>query len=134
MASVKEIVDSAIASNDVMMFSKSYCPYCDMAKQALKEAGVEDYEVMGMENRKDCSQMQDYLKKITGARSVPRVFIHGKCIGGGSEAKALQIGETHQDDQEKLEIDWIKVFIFFVNVSLRDQLKLTVEIYVQKEK
>jgi glutaredoxin 3 len=88
--SVKQIVDDAIANNAVMMFSKTYCPFCDMAKDALRAAGVEDYELMEMENRSDCSEMQDYLKKLTGARSVPRVFIHGKCIGGGSEAKALQ--------------------------------------------
>lgn len=38
----------------------------------------------------DCSAIQDYLLKITGARSVPRVFIGGNCIGGGSETRALQ--------------------------------------------
>ena len=36
-----------------------------------------------------CSAIQDYLLKLTGARSVPRVFIGGKCIGGGSETRAL---------------------------------------------
>ena len=38
----------------------------------------------------DGDAIQDYLKKITGARSVPRVFIGGKCIGGGSETRSLQ--------------------------------------------
>lgn len=38
----------------------------------------------------DCSAIQDYLLKLTGARSVPRVFINGKCVGGGSETRALQ--------------------------------------------
>ena len=28
---------------------------------------------------------QDYMKQITGGRSVPRVFIGGKFIGGGDE-------------------------------------------------
>lgn len=41
-------------------------------------------------NTDDGDAIQDYLKKITGARSVPRVFIGGKCIGGGSETRALQ--------------------------------------------
>ena len=36
---------------------------------------------------------QDYLKSKTGARSVPRVFIGGKCLGGGDEtAKAAADG------------------------------------------
>ncbi len=37
----------------------------------------------------DCNAIQDYLLSITGARSVPRVFINGKCIGGGSEVRSL---------------------------------------------
>ena len=28
------------------------------------------------------------MQKRTGARSVPRIFIKGECIGGGSEAAA----------------------------------------------
>ena len=38
----------------------------------------------------DCDAIQDYLLSITGARSVPRVFIGGKCIGGGTETKTLK--------------------------------------------
>ena len=42
----------------------------------------------------DGNDIQDYLLQLTGARSVPRVFIGGKCIGGGSETKGLH--ETGQ--------------------------------------
>lgn len=34
-------------------------------------------------------EIQDELLKMTGGRSVPRVFINGKFIGGGSETAAL---------------------------------------------
>ena len=38
--------------------------------------------------------MEDYFLKTTGARSVPRVFISGDCIGGGDDVTALaQKGE-----------------------------------------
>ena len=37
----------------------------------------------------DGDAIQDYLKTVTGARTVPRVFIGGKCIGGGSETRDL---------------------------------------------
>ena len=37
----------------------------------------------------DGNAIQDYLQSITGARSVPRVFINKKCIGGGSDVKGL---------------------------------------------
>ena len=42
-----------------------------------------------IENRSDCSALQDYLAQLTGARSVPRVFIDGKCIGGGDDTERL---------------------------------------------
>lgn len=38
--------------------------------------------------------IQDYLLQLTGARSVPRVFINKKCIGGGSETRQL-----HEDNK-----------------------------------
>ena len=46
-------------------------------------------------SEKDCNAIQDYLLKITGARTVPRVFVDKKFIGGGSEVKAFR-------DQKKL--------------------------------
>ena len=36
----------------------------------------------------DMDAIQDYLKELTGARSVPRVFINGKFYGGGDETSA----------------------------------------------
>ena len=36
----------------------------------------------------DCSEIQDYLREKTGARSVPRVFINGQFYGGGDETAA----------------------------------------------
>merc|ERR1712126_435192 len=90
-----KLIDEKIKSKKVMVFSKTYCPYCTMAKDALKyyldsgELSADDYEVMEMENRSDCAALQDTLKELTGARSVPRVFINGKCIGGGSVTKGM---------------------------------------------
>merc|ERR1712170_44145 len=90
MGDVKAMIESKIASKKVMMFSKSYCPFCTKAKQALKQhipkdMSQADYEVMEIEDRPDCSEIQAVLKQMTGASSVPRVFVNGKCIGGGDE-------------------------------------------------
>lgn len=38
---VKELV----ASKNLVVFSKSYCPYCHKAKQALAAVGAKNYEV-----------------------------------------------------------------------------------------
>lgn len=37
----------------------------------------------------DGSAIQDFLGQLTGERTVPRVFIDGKCVGGGSDVKRL---------------------------------------------
>jgi len=87
--SAKEFVDAAIVDNKVMVFSKSYCPYCKMAKEALNQTGCK-YLAIEIENRDDCDAIQDYLLELTKGRSVPRVFIGGTFVGGGSEVKALQ--------------------------------------------
>ncbi|XP_065066657.1 uncharacterized protein LOC135692459 [Rhopilema esculentum] len=86
----KQLVDKMIAENKVMVFSKTYCPFCNMAKDALKKAGLSNFTVLELEDRSDCSDIQDYLKSKTGSRTVPQVFIAGKYIGGGSECKQLQ--------------------------------------------
>ena len=34
------------------------------------------------------AQLQDFFLRLTGARSTPRVFIAGECLGGGDETEA----------------------------------------------
>lgn len=87
-AALEKRVDDLINENKIMVFSKSYCPYCKMAKNVLKELNV-NYEVIELDNDKDGSAIQQILGKKTGATSVPRVFIRQKCIGGGTETKKL---------------------------------------------
>ncbi|XP_046346534.1 glutaredoxin-1-like [Haliotis rufescens] len=95
MSDVKLLVDNKIEEKKVMVFSKSTCPYCTKAKAVLKKyigdgeiLSAEEYEVMEIERDSRCSAIQDYLLKITGGRSVPRVFINGKFLGGGDETVA----------------------------------------------
>ncbi|XP_071956347.1 uncharacterized protein [Antedon mediterranea] len=82
-------VETAIHDKCVVVFSKTYCPYCKMAKAALDEEGAK-YEVVELDKRSDGDAIQNALAQITGARTVPRVFIKGKCIGGGSETRDMQ--------------------------------------------
>ena len=49
-AMAKELIDAKISGNKVMVFSKSYCPFCKMAKQALDQTKVK-YEVLEIEDR-----------------------------------------------------------------------------------
>jgi glutaredoxin 3 len=90
MTSGKEYIEDLIKTKKVVVISKSYCPFCGKAKDALKKYNIkaDSIVILEIENRKDMDEIQDYLKKLTGARSVPRVFIDGVCIGGGDETSA----------------------------------------------
>ena len=88
MSNVSALVDGKIKSKKVMVFSKTYCPFCTKAKKVFQELlkenklSSEDYEVMEIENDPNCDAIQAYLQKITGAKSVSLSL---KCCGvGGS--------------------------------------------------
>ncbi|CAK8690304.1 unnamed protein product [Clavelina lepadiformis] len=85
----RKFVEEAILGHQVVIFSKPSCPYCTQAKKAFKTENIE-FKDFNLSQRPDCSDVQDVLMEITGARSVPRVFINGSCIGGGSETLSLQ--------------------------------------------
>ncbi|KAI3438846.1 hypothetical protein D9Q98_001263 [Chlorella vulgaris] len=90
MSSAKALVDQTIRGNKVVVFSKTYCPYCTKAKRALqKYIDQSKMTVIELENRSDGDSVQDYLKELTGGRSVPRVFIGGEFIGGGDDTEAM---------------------------------------------
>ncbi|XP_058495092.1 glutaredoxin 2 isoform X2 [Solea solea] len=81
-------VQEIVSQHCVVIFSKTTCPYCKMAKNVFNEIGA-TYKVIELDQHSDAGRMQDALTQITGARTVPRVFINGNCIGGGSDTKQL---------------------------------------------
>uniref|UniRef100_A0A7I5E5V1 Glutaredoxin-1 n=1 Tax=Haemonchus contortus TaxID=6289 RepID=A0A7I5E5V1_HAECO len=87
---VKTFVDGLLKSYKVVVFAKSYCPYCKKTKAALEAQHIKPgaLEWINIDGRNDCSEIQDYLQSITGARSVPRVFIDQKFFGGGDDTTA----------------------------------------------
>lgn len=65
-----EFVELKVSSNKVVVFSKTYCPYCKKAKAALAEAGLNDYLLIELDERDDGDAIQDALLAKTGGRSV----------------------------------------------------------------
>ena len=55
---VRGFVKSAISANRVALFSKSYCPYCNLAKDVLKKAGVRKPFVIELDHRNDSQDVQ----------------------------------------------------------------------------
>ncbi|XP_029176248.1 glutaredoxin-C4-like isoform X1 [Nylanderia fulva] len=93
MPATRDLVQELIAKDSVVIFSKSYCPYCKMAKEVF-ESLKKPYTVIELDNREDGQDIQDVLGEITGAKTVPRVFLNGECLGGGTDVKKLyQSGE-----------------------------------------
>lgn len=72
---IKNLVDNLIDSKKIVVFSKSYCPNSARVKSVLKGYNLEaeDLEVIELDMPPYDDQMeaiQEYLKKLTGARSV----------------------------------------------------------------
>ena len=77
MSGKVEEVKLKVSSNKVVVYSKTYCPYCTKAKSALANAGLKDYVLIELDEMDDGAEFQDALQKITGARSVSRVLFYG---------------------------------------------------------
>ncbi|XP_047328540.1 glutaredoxin-C4 [Impatiens glandulifera] len=109
-SSASSLVKKTISSHPIVIFSKSYCPYCKKAKAVFKELKQEAY-VVELDQRDDGWDIQDAVSQLVGRRTVPQVFINGKHIGGsddtieayesGELAKLLGI-EVEGDDEEDL--------------------------------
>ncbi|XP_051733513.1 glutaredoxin-1-like [Ctenopharyngodon idella] len=86
-----EFVKAQIKGDKVVVFLKPSCPYCVLAKDVLSKYRFKDGQLnlVDISGRSDTGSIQDYLQQITGARTVPRVFIGEKCIGGGSDVESL---------------------------------------------
>eukprot|EP00092_Neocalanus_flemingeri_P066873 GFUD01081535.1.p2 GENE.GFUD01081535.1~~GFUD01081535.1.p2 ORF type:complete len:111 (+),score=38.90 GFUD01081535.1:49-381(+) len=87
MSPTKKMVDDLITSKAVFVVSKSFCPYCRKTRGILKKYKIdpEVFEWLDIDKRDDCEKIRKYMARLTGARSVPRVFIGGKFVGGGDE-------------------------------------------------
>ncbi|PIK39779.1 hypothetical protein BSL78_23380 [Apostichopus japonicus] len=86
-SAARQLVKELITKNKVMVFSKSYCPFCMQAKSVLRQAGVQDMGVMELEQRSDGNTIQSIVKEMTGNSTVPSVFIDHKFVGGSSDVQ-----------------------------------------------
>jgi glutaredoxin 3 len=92
MSAVVEKISNIIKSNRVAVFSKSYCPYCSATKASLTSAGVRFHaEELDKWSSADMNAAQEYFAQTTGARTVPRVYINGACIGGNSDFQSMYV-------------------------------------------
>ncbi|KZT58297.1 glutaredoxin, partial [Calocera cornea HHB12733] len=82
---------SLVSDTKVVIFSKSWCPYCKRAKALI----LENYpdvptKILELDELSDGDDIQAYLLQKTGQRTVPNVFVAQKHIGGCDNVVALQ--------------------------------------------
>eukprot|EP00546_Thalassionema_frauenfeldii_P004405 CAMPEP_0178913414 /NCGR_PEP_ID=MMETSP0786-20121207/10828_1 /TAXON_ID=186022 /ORGANISM="Thalassionema frauenfeldii, Strain CCMP 1798" /LENGTH=146 /DNA_ID=CAMNT_0020586151 /DNA_START=75 /DNA_END=515 /DNA_ORIENTATION=+ len=90
--SVKEEIDS----NTVVVYSKTFCPFCKMTKVTLENQKI-DAKVIELDEVDDGPAIQDILTELSGQRTVPNVFVNGKHLGGNDDTQdAVKSGKLKE--------------------------------------
>ncbi|KAL3748208.1 hypothetical protein ACJRO7_009443 [Eucalyptus globulus] len=93
LAAAADKAKETASSAPVVVFSKTYCGYCQRVKRLLTQLGV-SYKVVELDKEGDGDVVQSALADWTGLRTVPNVFIGGNHIGGCDS-----VTEKHQAGQ-----------------------------------
>ncbi|CAB3369746.1 Hypothetical predicted protein [Cloeon dipterum] len=82
MAPIMDKVDSLVQANKVMIFSKSFCPFCNKVKSLFERHNAAflalELDLMGEEG----VSIQEALFAKTNQTTVPNVFVNGHHVGG----------------------------------------------------
>jgi glutaredoxin 3 len=71
---------------EIIVYSKSYCPYCQAAKTLLTKKGAAFTEI---DLTTDPEGQRAMAKKAGGRSTVPQIFIGGQHVGGCDDLHAL---------------------------------------------
>ncbi|PSC73963.1 OPI10-like protein isoform B [Micractinium conductrix] len=80
-------INAKNSENSVMVYSKTYCPYCSEVKSLFNKLGV-SAKVVELDELADGDSLQQALASVCGRRTVPQVFIGGKHVGGCDDTVA----------------------------------------------
>lgn len=69
----------------VIIYTKSYCPYCVKAKSLLDLKSAKYQEI----NAEEGEHFEEMLKKSNGRKTVPQIFIGDFHVGGCDDLYAL---------------------------------------------
>lgn len=72
---------------EVVIYTKTYCPFSDKCKAFLKEKNIA-YDEKNVENDKDL--MAEMIAKSGERTDTPQVFINGHHIGSFDDIKTLE--------------------------------------------
>lgn len=92
------------STHQVVIYSKSYCPYCRATKALFekKEYSGVDVHSIELDHLPTGGEIQRELLRQTGQMTVPSVFVNGQHAGGNSETQsAASSGKLSQLLSEK---------------------------------
>ena len=89
-------VPSSFSYTQVVVFSKTFCPFCRKTKNLFLDKGI-DAKVIELDKMDNGDAIQDALLELSGQRTVPNVFIKGSHLGGNDDTqKAAREGKLEE--------------------------------------
>eukprot|EP00041_Stephanoeca_diplocostata_P019406 m.418903 g.418903 ORF g.418903 m.418903 type:complete len:230 (-) comp21294_c1_seq10:2921-3610(-) len=138
-------IDAKIASmtskHGVVVFSKSFCPFCIEVKKTFQALNV-PIHVFEVNVAPSGAHVHNSLKALTKHTTMPNVFIKGKHVGGCDDVKALQ--STGALDEMLNDLVWptksicicaatqSKNHCYYLRPQLLDALCVPVRVFVLK--
>lgn len=74
-------------NTQVVVFSKSYCPYCKQTKSTLEALDI-TAKIIELDEVSDGDAIQAALLEESGQRTVPNVYVKGQHVGGNDDTQA----------------------------------------------
>lgn len=81
----KAQITETVSGSQVVVYSKSYCPYCAKAKDLFDGMG-QSYVSIELDQLDKGAEIQETLQTMTGQRTVPSIFVSGEHLGGCDDA------------------------------------------------
>lgn len=91
---IREFIKNENSKHQVVIWSKSFCPYCAQSKQLFESMPSLDVVVHEIDQMPSGQLIQQELATLTGQRTVPNIFAQNQHMGGNDDIQRVhQIGE-----------------------------------------
>jgi glutaredoxin len=84
-----QMIKQKNADNQVMIYSKTYCPYCSQVKSLFSQLNIPT-KVVELDQLEDGDAVHEALIEVIGKRTVPQVFIGNVHVGGCDDTMAAK--------------------------------------------
>jgi glutaredoxin 3 len=87
-ATIKSNIEQTVKSNKVVVYSKTYCPYCNATKSLFKKMDL-PIKVIELDVIENGDLYQSVLRDMTNQSTVPSIWVNSQFIGGNSDLQEL---------------------------------------------